>query len=86
MPVTWPGAAWSGADAFARACALMFHQMVFGFPDGELMLSIPMPAPRGEGRRVCHFVWFRPVAESRPRRPLHRRKRPPRMASRSRRR
>jgi hypothetical protein len=25
------------------------HRMVFGFPDGELMLSIPMPAPRGEG-------------------------------------
>ncbi len=38
--------------------------MVFGFPDGELMLSIPMPSPRGEGRRACHFVWFRPVAES----------------------
>ena len=38
--------------------------MVFGFPDGELMLSIPMPAPRGEAKRACHFVWFRPVAES----------------------
>jgi 2-polyprenyl-6-methoxyphenol hydroxylase-like FAD-dependent oxidoreductase len=38
--------------------------MVFGFPDGELMLSIPMPAPRGDGGRACHFVWFRPAAES----------------------
>jgi 2-polyprenyl-6-methoxyphenol hydroxylase-like FAD-dependent oxidoreductase len=38
--------------------------MVFGFPDGELMLSIPMPAPRGDEKRACHFVWFRPVVES----------------------
>jgi 2-polyprenyl-6-methoxyphenol hydroxylase-like FAD-dependent oxidoreductase len=37
--------------------------MVFGFPDGELMLSIPMPALRGKEQRACHFVWFRPVAE-----------------------
>lgn len=43
---------------------LVLQQMVFGFADGELMLSIPMPAPRGDGRR-CHFVWFRPVAEDR---------------------
>ena len=45
---------------------LMLHQMIFGFPDGELMLSIPMPAPQhGPHRsgRCCHFVWFRPVAE-----------------------
>ena len=43
--------------------ALLLHRMVFGFPDGELMLSIPMPAPRGGTERACHFVWFRPVAE-----------------------
>ena len=43
---------------------LMFHRMVFGFPDGELMLSIPMPAPRGNAKRACHFVWFRPATES----------------------
>jgi 2-polyprenyl-6-methoxyphenol hydroxylase-like FAD-dependent oxidoreductase len=42
----------------------MFHKMVFGFPDGELMLSVPMPAPRGDAERACHFVWFRPAAES----------------------
>jgi 2-polyprenyl-6-methoxyphenol hydroxylase-like FAD-dependent oxidoreductase len=41
---------------------LMLDRMVFGFPDGGLMLSIPMPAPHGDGRRACHFVWFRPVA------------------------
>ena len=27
---------------------LMFRRMVFGFPDGELMLSIPMPLPQGK--------------------------------------
>jgi 2-polyprenyl-6-methoxyphenol hydroxylase-like FAD-dependent oxidoreductase len=43
---------------------LMFHKMVFGFPNGELMLSIPMPAPRGDAKRACHFVWFRPATES----------------------
>jgi 2-polyprenyl-6-methoxyphenol hydroxylase-like FAD-dependent oxidoreductase len=46
---------------------LLFHHMVFGFPDGELMLSIPMPGPQHGahcGERRCHFVWFRPVAEA----------------------
>jgi 2-polyprenyl-6-methoxyphenol hydroxylase-like FAD-dependent oxidoreductase len=43
---------------------LMFRHMVFGFPDGELMLSIPMPVPQGgAGERCCHFVWFRPADE-----------------------
>jgi 2-polyprenyl-6-methoxyphenol hydroxylase-like FAD-dependent oxidoreductase len=60
--------AWRGvveADALSpKLSALMLHRMVFGFPDGELMLSIPMPAPHGEEKRACHFVWFRPVAES----------------------
>lgn len=44
---------------------LMFKRMVFGFPDGELLLSIPMPVPLGEpGARCCHFVWFRPADEA----------------------
>jgi 2-polyprenyl-6-methoxyphenol hydroxylase-like FAD-dependent oxidoreductase len=44
---------------------LMFRHMVFGFPDGELMLSIPMPSPQGKaGERCCHFVWFRPADET----------------------
>ncbi len=44
---------------------LMFKRMVFGFPDGELLLSIPMPVPQRQAReRCCHFVWFRPAAES----------------------
>lgn len=60
--------AWRGVvetDALSPELgAQMLHRMVFGFPDGELMLSIPMPAPRGDEKRACHFVWFRPVAES----------------------
>ena len=60
--------AWRGvveADALSPEIgALMLHRMIFGFPDGELMLSIPMPAPHGDEKRACHFVWFRPVAES----------------------
>jgi 2-polyprenyl-6-methoxyphenol hydroxylase-like FAD-dependent oxidoreductase len=44
---------------------LMFKRMVFGFPDGELLLSIPMPVPQGQpGDRCCHFVWFRPADET----------------------
>jgi 2-polyprenyl-6-methoxyphenol hydroxylase-like FAD-dependent oxidoreductase len=60
--------AWRGTVDPARLAAdlhgLMFHRMVFGFPGGELMLSIPMPTPQGELGRTCHFVWFRPAAES----------------------
>jgi 2-polyprenyl-6-methoxyphenol hydroxylase-like FAD-dependent oxidoreductase len=46
---------------------LVFQHMVFGFPDGELAISLPMPGPDEgphRGERRCHFVWFRPVAES----------------------
>ncbi len=60
--------AWRGvveAESLSPALhELMFHRMVFGFPDGELMLSLPMPAPRGDATRACHFVWFRPATES----------------------
>jgi 2-polyprenyl-6-methoxyphenol hydroxylase-like FAD-dependent oxidoreductase len=46
---------------------LVFHHMVFGFLDGELAISLPMPGPDEgphRGERRCHFVWFRPVAEA----------------------
>ena len=63
--------AWRGVvEARALAPALhelLFRRMVFGCPDGELMLSIPMPGPDDgphRGARRCHFVWFRPVAEA----------------------
>jgi 2-polyprenyl-6-methoxyphenol hydroxylase-like FAD-dependent oxidoreductase len=45
----------------------MFDHMIFGFPNGELMLSIPMPGPEDgphRGERRCHFIWFRPVPEN----------------------
>jgi 2-polyprenyl-6-methoxyphenol hydroxylase-like FAD-dependent oxidoreductase len=60
--VAWRGVVEAGGLP-ADLHDMMFHRMVFGFPDGELMLSIPMAAPRGEGR-ACHFVWFRPADES----------------------
>src|SRR5262249_41106911 len=44
---------------------LVLRHMLFGLLDGELMLSIPMPEPRSDDDRTCHFVWFRPVAENR---------------------
>jgi 2-polyprenyl-6-methoxyphenol hydroxylase-like FAD-dependent oxidoreductase len=61
--VAWRGVVEAAALA-PELGTLILHRMVFGFPDGELMLSIPMPAPRGEEKRACHFVWFRPVDES----------------------
>lgn len=54
--------AWRGAvepqQLSPPARELAQHRMVFGLGDGELMLSIPMPSPQGNGR-ACHFVWFR---------------------------
>jgi 2-polyprenyl-6-methoxyphenol hydroxylase-like FAD-dependent oxidoreductase len=46
---------------------MLLHHMAFGFPDGELMLSIPMPGPQDgphAGERRCHFVWFRLATEN----------------------
>jgi 2-polyprenyl-6-methoxyphenol hydroxylase-like FAD-dependent oxidoreductase len=61
--------AWRGVvgphELAAELHELMFGRMVFGFPDGELLLSIPMPLPQGKaGERCCHFVWFRPADET----------------------
>ena len=63
--------AWRGVvDEHQVSAALgdfLFNHMVFGFPEGELALSLPMPGPddgpRRRGRR-CHFVWFRPASEA----------------------
>jgi 2-polyprenyl-6-methoxyphenol hydroxylase-like FAD-dependent oxidoreductase len=64
--VAWRGVveAHQAPDALGE---LLFHQMIFGFPDGELMLSIPMPGSQDGAhaeQRRCHFVWFRPAAEA----------------------
>ena len=63
--------AWRGVvdehDIAAGLRDTLLHHMAFGFPDGELMLSIPMPGPQDgprAGERRCHFVWFRPVTEN----------------------
>ena len=61
--VSWRGTAEEG-DGPASFHAMVFHHMTFSFPEGELALSIPMPAPDGHARlsrRRCHFSWFRPV-------------------------
>lgn len=60
--VAWRGVV-EAAELSAELHDLMLHRMVFGFPDGELFLSLPMPAPRGDAGRACHFVWFRPATE-----------------------
>ena len=60
--VAWRGVV-EAASLTPELRAMVLQRMVFGFSDGELMLSIPMPAPRGESERACHFVWFRPAAE-----------------------
>jgi 2-polyprenyl-6-methoxyphenol hydroxylase-like FAD-dependent oxidoreductase len=63
--------AWRGVveerELSPHLATLMFHHMIFGFPDGELMLSLPMPGPDDDARRGarrCHFVWFRPATEA----------------------
>ena len=68
-PTPAPYVAWRGVVERDRLSmpqhAPMLDQMVFGFPPGELMLSIPMPAPQDDsaGSR-CHFIWFRPLGHS----------------------
>lgn len=60
--------AWRGvveeSDVPAAMHALIFHHMIFCFPEGESVLSVPI-APDDDtgryGRRRCQFVWWRPV-------------------------
>ena len=44
--------AWRGVveehEVPAAVAELVFQRMVFGFPDGELVLSLPMPGPQRE--------------------------------------
>lgn len=58
--------AWRGVvrerNAAPAVRDLLFEHMLFGCPDGELMLSIPMPGTaEAADERCCHFVWFRTV-------------------------
>jgi len=61
--VGWRGVAEEGAVS-ASFHAMVFHHMTFCFPEGELVLSVPMPASDGHTRsprRHCQFSWFQPV-------------------------
>jgi len=61
--VGWRGVAEEG-DGPTSVHAMVLHHMTFCFPEGELALSIPMPASDGDARfspRRCQFSWFRPV-------------------------
>ena len=60
--VGWRGVA-EESDVPSSFHALLFHHMTFCFPEGELALSVPMPASDGDAhRRRCQFSWFRPLA------------------------
>lgn len=60
--------AWRGlvdeASFDAASHAAVFGRYAFSLPDGEMMLSYPVPGPGDEvesGRRSYNFVWYRPV-------------------------
>ena len=62
--VGWRGVVEEG-DVPASFRAMVFHHITFCFPEGEMALSVPMPASYGhahQARRRCQFSWFRPVA------------------------
>lgn len=64
--VSWRGVAEEN-NGGAPFHAVVLRHMAFCFPEGELALSIPMPAPDGHAgptRRRCHFSWFRPVDDA----------------------
>lgn len=59
--VNWRGVVEESAIPSALR-KLLLHHMVFCFPDGELMFSVPMPGAQSQPhRRRVQFVWFRPV-------------------------
>jgi 2-polyprenyl-6-methoxyphenol hydroxylase-like FAD-dependent oxidoreductase len=44
---------------------LLFHHMVFAFPEGSMLLSVPMPGDDARaGMRACHYVWFQPADDA----------------------
>jgi 2-polyprenyl-6-methoxyphenol hydroxylase-like FAD-dependent oxidoreductase len=59
--VNWRGVVEDDAIPTALRPTLL-HHMVFCFPDGELMFSVPMPGTEARPRkRRVQFVWFRPI-------------------------
>jgi len=60
--------AWRGMveepDVAPADRGLLFEHIAFCFPDGEMLLSIPIPGHDDNtrrGARRCYFVWYRPV-------------------------
>jgi 2-polyprenyl-6-methoxyphenol hydroxylase-like FAD-dependent oxidoreductase len=46
--------------------SLVFEKYTMCLPDGEMMLTYPVPGRDNDtrpGRRVCNFVWYRPADE-----------------------
>jgi 2-polyprenyl-6-methoxyphenol hydroxylase-like FAD-dependent oxidoreductase len=46
--------------------ALVFEKYTMCLPDGEMMLTYPVPGRDNDtrpGRRACNFVWYRPAEE-----------------------
>ena len=41
-----------------------FHHMSFCFPDGEMMLCLPMAAAEGDDERRFQIAWFRPADQA----------------------
>lgn len=60
--VAWRGVA-TDNDVPSAFHERIFHHMNFCFPEGELALTLPMPASNGgmHSPRRCNFSWFRPV-------------------------
>ena len=42
----------------------IFHHMSFCFPDGEMVLCLPMAAAEGDDERRFQIAWFRPADEA----------------------
>ena len=60
--------AWRGIveerDMSPAAQAMIFGRIVYSFPDGELMLTMPSPGAGEDTRpgfRRCYFIWYRPA-------------------------
>ncbi len=61
--------AWRGIveerEMSPAAQAMIFGRIVYSFPDGELMLTMPSPGVGEDTRpgfRRCYFIWYRPAS------------------------
>ena len=68
-PVFASYVAWRGlieeADMSAAALAAIGHQVVYCFPEGEMLLAMTVPGDGDDmrpGHRRVYFIWYRPVS------------------------